>query len=459
MQTIKSFFDELAPRLDTARVLDQELDRNLARRFNVLDYLKTDELGLSRIIADLFNPDATHGQGVLFLRTFLANLKGLNRTTDWPELDRSRITVVPEQTITDQRKIDVVVEIKGPDGKTYCLAIENKVKKKTDRDRENQVKHYLEHLKGKKYGDRFLLIYLSPTGEGPSEWSIPKDELYKWKNHFAIMPYYRGHEEVADDLNDFRPSHSLAEWLGECRKNCDVERLRWFLRDAETFCQRTFGGQAMTTDSETKALEDFVLSDSHRLRTAGVVYESWPAIKNDVCKKFLERLRSAIEQKASKDFGEDLEVKVSYDNDGHKYGNGLWLYRNYWIKDEGKESTSDPFAYIYLQNDHKGPNGWYIGVVNAKPVNEMESEEKERRQFLEKELRAQLGHASISPYWPWGKWVEADQRNWDSLVPELHKECQDNGGEITSYFVNTFIEIAEKAIPIINEIETGNSKI
>ena len=48
MERIKRFFDELAPRLETARVLDQELDRNLARRFNVLDYLKTDELGLSR---------------------------------------------------------------------------------------------------------------------------------------------------------------------------------------------------------------------------------------------------------------------------------------------------------------------------------------------------------------------------------------------------------------------------
>ena len=37
---IERFFDELAPRLETARVLERELDRNLARRFNVLDYLR-----------------------------------------------------------------------------------------------------------------------------------------------------------------------------------------------------------------------------------------------------------------------------------------------------------------------------------------------------------------------------------------------------------------------------------
>ena len=32
-------------------------------RFNNLDYLRDDELGLSRIIADLLNPKASHGQG------------------------------------------------------------------------------------------------------------------------------------------------------------------------------------------------------------------------------------------------------------------------------------------------------------------------------------------------------------------------------------------------------------
>ena len=45
---IGRFLDEIAPRLETARVLEHELDRNLARRFNVLDYLRDDELGLSR---------------------------------------------------------------------------------------------------------------------------------------------------------------------------------------------------------------------------------------------------------------------------------------------------------------------------------------------------------------------------------------------------------------------------
>ena len=60
-------FRTLGPRLAAARHVERELDRVLASRFNPLDYLRTDELGLSRILADLLNPNAAHGQGAAFL--------------------------------------------------------------------------------------------------------------------------------------------------------------------------------------------------------------------------------------------------------------------------------------------------------------------------------------------------------------------------------------------------------
>ena len=458
---IERFFDELAPRLETARVLDQELDRNLARRFNVLDYLKTDELGLSRIIADLFTPDATHGQGVLFLQTFLAILKESNKAPGWPDLDRNRIKVVPEQTITDQRRIDVLVKIEDPDGieKPHCLAIENKP---YAHDQENQVKDYLEHLE-QEYCDRFLLIYLSPTGEGPSENSIPGTLLRKnWNSRFTIMPYCKGHEEVTDELNDFRLNHSLADWIGECRKNCDVERLRWFLRDAETFCQRTFGGQSMTTHTETKAVLDFVMSDTEKMKTAIKIYESWDAIRKKVCRDFFEQLCSATE-KAKRESVKlkdlvDLKVVRNYKDDT-RYENLIGMYRTSWV--QYKEKGSIPYTHISLSNQDMGPTGWYIGIFSAIPEGEMKEKEKKRRQLLEEKLKDQLGQKRITRRSPWGSYVEKGWRDWYSLAPELHKECQDHCGEITEYFVNTFIEIAEKAVPVIDEIESieiGSSK-
>ena len=185
------FFARLAPRLDMARVLERERDRNLAHRFNVLDYLRNDELGLSQIIADLLNPEAGHGQRMLFLQTLLANLKSLKNIPDWPGLsDGSAISVVRERwihferEILSDRSIDISVEIADADER-YCLAFENKP---YAGDQQNQVADYLEYL-GKEYGERFLLIYSTPTGEGPSEWSIPRKELEKWTGRFAILPY------------------------------------------------------------------------------------------------------------------------------------------------------------------------------------------------------------------------------------------------------------------------------
>lgn len=43
MQVVKSLFDELNPQLEEARKLEQEKNRMFAHRFNVLDYLRTDE--------------------------------------------------------------------------------------------------------------------------------------------------------------------------------------------------------------------------------------------------------------------------------------------------------------------------------------------------------------------------------------------------------------------------------
>lgn len=73
-------FRMLGPRLAAARRIERELDRVLANHFNPLDYLRTDEIGLSRIVADLLSPDAAHGQGSLFLRSFLERCQYRSKT-------------------------------------------------------------------------------------------------------------------------------------------------------------------------------------------------------------------------------------------------------------------------------------------------------------------------------------------------------------------------------------------
>ena len=463
----RRFFAELAPRLDTARALDIELDRHLARRFNVFDYAKTDELGLSKILADLLDPHGPHGQGALFLERFV---KRLGKPLFRPNLSDSRNSVVGrlvhrkkqrpvEHVITANRRIDIYIQI-GDGDAAHCLAIENKP---YAGDQKNQVKDYLEYL-WEQYGERFVLIYLSPTGEGPSNWSIPEKELGKWHGQFAILPYCtvdseRDHDakkEEPDGFEAFRLSNSLADWFKQCRRACEVDRLRWFLRDAEVFCQRTFGDPTMTTKSETKVVRDFLLSNPENLAIARTVYESWLAVKGEICKKFLKQLCRRVERKAKEEmpeFGNDVRVEYKYGGE-RRWVNRLWLYRTSWTKYEVEKSDSNERTTICLDADGKGPNGWYFGVLSPLSVEEMADRDNERRLLLDGALKEALDVGHRSRWWPWWKWVDERYKNWDYLIPDLHRECKEgNDGEVMEYFVDLLVGTAEKVIPIINKIE------
>jgi len=65
------FLSEQRPLVDSVRKDEGQRDRDLASRFNAFNYLRVDELGLSRVIADLLDPTAGHGQGTRFLKVML----------------------------------------------------------------------------------------------------------------------------------------------------------------------------------------------------------------------------------------------------------------------------------------------------------------------------------------------------------------------------------------------------
>ncbi len=172
---------ELTPHLHTARAVDRELDRRLARRFNVFRYLRDDELGLSRIIADLLDPTGKHGQGATYLEVMLELLEAPPVA-----LDSGRIRVVTERGFGG-RFIDITVDI-PTDGGTFCLAFENKP---YAGDQYRQCIDYLKSLK-QEYGERFLLVYLPPRYRMPDESSLPLADYNKdWRDHFRVLPYCR----------------------------------------------------------------------------------------------------------------------------------------------------------------------------------------------------------------------------------------------------------------------------
>lgn len=375
---LERFFRELRPRYDMARQMDAQLNRRLALRFNVLDYIRTSELGLSRIIADLFNPRENHGQGTLFLDTFLCGLKRsseardrsldltLGYGDDW-KVAEDTVRVRVERTIPDGRRLDIWVEFEGQDGQRRCLAIENKP---YAGDQNNQIHAYLTFME-KEYGGRegnqptnHLLIYLSPTGELPSESSVSKERLGQEikERDFAVMGY-----SVAGDVTSIPDEsdsdmgeasllldYTLEKWFDECRKECDVEHLRNFLRDGREFCGRRFGG-VVAPDATRDQIRQF-LEEPDNMQIAMLVAGVVPKMREHVRQKPFLQIRDGL-----RDFCRDdpsWELRPLGTGTGSNQADRLVLFK-------GGEHWSSQWKHsgVWLHwMGWKGTPAWGVGV-------------------------------------------------------------------------------------------------
>lgn len=435
-QQVAGFLLDLSWRFQAAQAVERELDRHLARRFNVFRYLRKDELGLSQMIADLLDPTAEHGQGTSFLEALLATLPQ-NRTTVsvCGATPSNPIRVQRERLTTTGGRIDITVDI--PDGdRSFCLAFENKP---YAADLTGQMRAYLEYL-SEQYGSHFLLVYLPPTpADEPSEASLSKEDRARWQERYTVMPY--------------AGEHSLADWLAVCRSRCDAERMRWFLGEAESYFRSRFGEPTMTTDTVTDMVRDYLSSNPDQLRTALAVHDAWRRVRADICKRFLEHLRDVVKDRIRKELSHiapDLRVRCRYGGD-KLHSNKLWITDDSWMTHG--DSTLRPRTAIQFRSESKGPNGWIWGISQPKHPKEMNDAEKERRERLDEALRergVRLAHDGLR--WPQ---YEPPKRyaNWDPLVPDLHEECEKGGGKITDYIADKLLKIAAKAVPAINEVE------
>lgn len=472
-KNVKNFFVELNPALEAARKLDREMNRIFAHRFNVLDYMRTDELGLSRVIADLFNPFASHGQGTfflqLFLRQFLENKTQTRFDTSWLEFKSKDVRVIVEKEIENDRRIDIYVTIKKSRSKVFCLAIENKP---YAGDQYRQISDYLKHLEG-NFKENFLLIYLPSRGQMPSEYSLESSEYKIWEGRFKVMAYYTGNESSSVEFvnlesengeqsqsNDqsiaqyekFQLPFSLIDWLSSCRIYCEVDRLRSFLRDVEQFCLKRFGDNVMINDNEVEAVKEVIFSgDTEKnLEVAMIVAKAWPNVFEKLIHDYMDLLHKKIREKVdSGNLPGDCQVEVH--KGVKRYQSGIWLFRSSWKQYGGTSETRRGTTAIYMQNQGEGPSDWIFGVVSPTPSSKMWEIDKERRDKLKNSMDKEFRGWKSSDWWLCYKSV--DPRDWKKIVLELRSEWKNGGGDRTEKFVDTFIEIARLAIPLIDEIE------
>jgi len=204
MSTAVAWFERMQHELTTARKHCNATRARLAPDFNAIRFLRRDEHGLSIILADLLDPNGSHGQGRLFLSRFI-ELFWHGKALD---CDPAKIHL---ELVTDTwRRIDIVIRF----GDDAVLGIESKLCHAADQDR--QVEDYLKYLGKLSVGDH-RLIYLTPQRDRlPGEESIGTNARQQAEAAGRLLCI------CADDL---------ADWLDGCIGPCRAERVRAFLGD------------------------------------------------------------------------------------------------------------------------------------------------------------------------------------------------------------------------------------
>ena len=227
---LAAFFTGLGPVVEVARraqaVLDRKqamLDRRVAPRFSVFDYFKERETDLSRAFRGLLDPAGTHGQGDVFLRLFLGEIRRSltgELRKGFPYSDTRGCKVHLEYSTDEGRSIDIVLKMSG----NFWIGIENKPWAK---EQQKQIEDYMKDLQRKTQSGTAWIVYMSGGGHDPTTMECLSDEERK---RCLTMPYRS---------RDGKPP-SVENWIRRCGEQCEAERVRWFLKDFLEYVEGNF---------------------------------------------------------------------------------------------------------------------------------------------------------------------------------------------------------------------------
>ncbi len=253
---ISQLLSQVSQELKALEIARQRYAKQLSPDFSVFNYIYTDEMMLSRIIADLLNPTGEHAQGTVFLSLFL---KTLDLPDDWKniDLDHANITVQTEKIIRNGRRMDIFINIKL-DQRSYGICIENKP---FAADGEQQLQDYADEMYF-LFSESWHLIYLSGYGNEPAEHSVKPDILKSWldQKHFSQITF-----------------PDLIYWLKQSLTECQNDKVIFFLKQFHNYILKTFSGVKDMSTQET--IFDCILDNDSSLIAAIEIANQIPMIK------------------------------------------------------------------------------------------------------------------------------------------------------------------------------------
>lgn len=149
-----------------------EREKQESTLFNPFEFMRTDEDGLSYIIAFLLNPKSSHGQQEIFLKQFLLELVNTQKLdAGLLNFDKDSVNVIIHQPTYENRYHDIFIKTNN-----WVMSIESKLNKA--KEQPNQIFHYISDLKKENQNNHFM-IYLPVSNKEPSTGKYNNDDQWK----------------------------------------------------------------------------------------------------------------------------------------------------------------------------------------------------------------------------------------------------------------------------------------
>lgn len=387
-ESLNRFLTTISAELVSLKRITSFYAPKLAPGFNSIDCFGPNENQLSAIIAMLLDPNGGHGHGTTFLDIFLELITPINECILQKRLNDLRNDINQEPNMLQSkcrlevttnyldddnknRRIDILIDLNN-----FGLSIENKP---WAVDQPRQIEDYYAHLSHKdNYGQNFLLIYLSGSGDPPNIESIKADRRLVIENsgHFLMMRY-----------------SELKKWCQRCAEKCQAPRLRYFLEDFTLYIRDNFEGRIPAMEEEV-VIENALKPEN--VGAAVAVGFSWPTIS----RKLIENLAALSLKKARLDtnlweFYVDFDL---YEKDSYFY----YVVKQKWNKYRISFAFDSKFADNFCYGVQAIPN----------------SPEGNQLVLCDNFINEALVTGEKSPTWPWYKYFETPYRDWSkSEVP------------------------------------------
>jgi hypothetical protein len=340
----------------------------IAPDFLFFDFLRDDEISLSRCLHNLLDVKGTHAQGTTFLQLFLDRFVKF----DWAK-SLSLKNIVLEQPTDASRRIDIYLQF--DDGE--IIAIENKP---WASDQKNQLKDYAEYIEAQSFGKNWHLIYL--CNNEASEESLPEcvKEKLESKGRYSNLDY-----------------KNLLDWLESCYQHTKAPIVEIFIKELIRFIRVEINGELEM--SEQKEMSQLILSSPENLQSAFQILQAIDPLKEEL----LVKLRIELEQSVKA-----AGFLLVWDDSMAK---GWKSYSGFGIKFKEEHN-------LYLRFEFAAPwlTDLYWGIrretasVNKNP---------EIWTKLNEVVRSKFTSGKPSTWWPWWSWVE-DSTDWGADMSDWY---------------------------------------